>query len=82
MYALNLSKDGRILSVTFAKYASADDVFTETLPNGDVSDYLFVDGDFVYDPVLTETVHTPTWQDRMEAQIAYTAMMTDTLLEV
>ena len=29
-----------------------------------------------------ETIGTPTQLDRIEAQVAYTAMMTDTLLEV
>lgn len=80
-YALNLSKDGRVLSVTFAPYAPAGAVAVEVLPEGNLSDYRYEHGGFIYDPVPAEA-ETPTWQDRMEAQIAYTAMMTDTLLEV
>lgn len=33
-------------------------------------------------PEKTETISEPTQLDKIEAQVAYTAMMTDTLLEV
>lgn len=36
---------------------------------------------YVVDPVVEETETTPTQLDRIEAQVTYTAMMTDTLLE-
>jgi hypothetical protein len=82
-YALNLADDGRILSVTFEKYAPKDAVLVEELPEGNVADYLYVEGAFIYDPIPIEEVEeTPTQLDRIEAQVAYTAMMTDTLLEV
>lgn len=83
-YALNLAEDGRILSVTFPKYAPADAVIVETLPDGDVSEYRYVDGEFIYDPlpVPEQPEAEPTQLDRIEAQAFYTAMMTDTLLEV
>lgn len=51
MYALNLAEDGRILSATYPKYAPADAVIVEALPEGDISDYLYVDGQYVYDPL-------------------------------
>lgn len=35
----------------------------------------------IEDNGLPEPVETPTAMDRIEAQVAYTAMMTDTLLE-
>jgi hypothetical protein len=42
-----------------------------------------VDGEFIYDPIpVIEVVKQPTQLDRIEAQLIYTAMMTDTLLEV
>lgn len=82
-YALNLAEDGRILSVTFEKYAPANDVIVEELPDGDVSQYRYVDGEFVHDPIPEEKPDAaPTQLDRIEAQVTYTAMMTDTLLEV
>ena len=82
-YALNLAEDGRVLSVTFEKYAPVNAVIVEELPEGDVSNYRYVDGEFIYDPIpVIEVVKQPTQLDRIEAQLVYTAMMTDTLLEV
>lgn len=81
-YALNLAEDGRVLSVTFEEYAPGDALIVEALPEGDVSDYRYVDGAFVYDPVpVASPEEIPTQLDRIEAQLIYTAMMTDTLLE-
>lgn len=36
----------------------------------------------IEDNGLPEPVAMPTWQDKIEAQVAYTAMMSGTLLEV
>ena len=85
MYALNIDKEaGRVLSATLPKYAPEDAVTVETLPEGDISDYLYIDGKYVYDPLPEPEIDddAPTQLDRIEAQVAYTAMMTDTLLEV
>ena len=82
-YALNLAKNGRILSATFVKYAPEDAVLVDELPEGNITDYLFVNGEFVYDPIpVKPDVEEPTQLDMIEAQVTYTAMMTDTLLEV
>lgn len=51
MYALNLNEDNRILSVTFDQYAPSSQPRVDVLPDGDVSDYLYVDGGYVYDPI-------------------------------
>ena len=82
-YALNLAEDGRVLSATYAKYAPKDAVLVDELPAGNLSDYRWQDGDFVYDPLPEpEPVpEEPSQLDRVEAQAVYTAMMTDTLLE-
>lgn len=81
-YALNLANDGRILSVTYEKYAP-DGVIVDELPEGNVADYRYVNGEFVYDPIPVEPVaEVPSQLDIIEAQVTYTAMMTDTLLEV
>ena len=83
MYALNLAEDGRILSATYPQYAPADAVVVEALPEGNVADYRYVDGAFIHDPLPVEEMdEQPTQMDRIEAQLVYTAMMTDTLLEV
>jgi hypothetical protein len=82
-YALNLAEDGRILSVTFEKYAPEDAVLVDELPEGNVADYRYVDGAYVYDPIPVEPVEEkPSQLDIIEAQLFYTAMQTDTLLEV
>lgn len=81
-YALNMAEDGRILSATYEKYASEGAVIVDTLPDGDISDYRYQDGGFVYDPLPepAEPEPAPTQLDILEAQVTYTAMMTDTLL--
>lgn len=82
-YALNLAEDGRILSVTFEKYATDNMPVVEELPDGDVADYRYVNEEFIYDPLPKPVVEeTPSQLDILEAQVTYTAMMTDTLLEV
>lgn len=50
-YALNLDQEGRILSATYPQYAPADAPRVDTLPEGDVSDYRYVDGEYIYDPL-------------------------------
>lgn len=82
-YALNLGEDGRILSATFAEFASENMVLVEKIPEDNISNYRYVDGIFVYEPVFEGDMEdVPTRIDALEAQVAYTAMMTDTLLEV
>lgn len=50
-YALNLGDDGRILSATYEKYAAKEQPLVDELPEGDISDYLYLDGTYVYDPL-------------------------------
>lgn len=81
MHALNLAADGRILSATAPKFAPRG-VMVETLPDGDIADWRYVNGRYIYDPLPTEApAATATQLDRVEAQTIYTALMTDTLLE-
>ena len=81
-YALSLAKDSRILYATFEKFSTVGSVLVDSLPDGNIADYLYQNGEFVYDPIPEpETVETPSQRDRIEAQVTYTAMMTDTLLE-
>lgn len=82
-YALKTGENGRILSATFLRFARDTDLTAEFLPEGDITDYRYVDGAFCYDPIpLEEQEPVPSQMDRIEAQVIYTAMMTDTLLEV
>lgn len=83
-YALNLAEDGRVLSATFEKYAPDGSVLVDELPEGNLADYRWQDGAFVLDPLPEPEPEpeTPSQLDWVEAQATYTAMMTDTLLEV
>lgn len=59
IYALNLNKDHRILSVTFDQFAPSSQPRVNTLPDGDVSDYLYIDNEYIYDPIPIPPEPTP-----------------------
>ena len=59
MYALNLAEDNRILSACICLAGFEYENMVETLPDGDITDYLYVDGQYVYDP-LPEPEPAPT----------------------
>lgn len=81
-YGLNLAADGRVLSATFAVYAPADAPLVEQIPEDDITNYIYVEGKLQHFPAEKELVEEkPDRLDVLEAQITYTAMMTDTLLE-
>lgn len=67
MYALNIAEDGRILSATYPQYAPADAVIVDTLPEGNLPNYRYVDGEYIYDPlpVPEEPEPTPTPEERI-----------------
>ena len=68
MYALNLAEDGRILSATYPKYAPADAVIVNALPEGDIADYLYINGEFIYNPIpIPEPEVVPTQEERIAA---------------
>lgn len=50
-YALNLAEDNRILSATYEEYAKEGMPIVEALPEGNITDYLYVDGEYVYEPL-------------------------------
>lgn len=51
IYALSLGIDGRILSATYPQYAPAGAAIVDTLPDGNINDYIYSDSGFVYDPL-------------------------------
>lgn len=74
MYALNLAKDGRILSATYPRYAP-NAVIVDILPDGDISDYRYENGEYVYDPLpKPENPEIPTSNEVSVADMA-TAIM-------
>lgn len=86
MYVLNLAEDNRILSAAVVikgqNYEGV--VIVDTLPDGDITAYKYINNEYVYDPLPEPepAEEEPTQLDILEAQVTYTAMMTDTLLEV
>ena len=59
MYALNLDTDNRILSACVCLEGIEYENVVETLPDGDISDYKYVDGKYIYEP-LPEPEPKPT----------------------
>ena len=53
MYALNLDTDNRILSACVVLSIGNYDgmPIVNTLPDGDITDYKYIDGEYVYDPL-------------------------------
>ena len=83
-YALNLSEDYRILSASFCnEFTPEDAVKVDILPEGNISDYKYINCEYVHVPLHEPEPPTaqPSQLDIIEAQVTYTAMMTNTLLE-
>lgn len=86
MYALNLNEEKRILSacVVLPNGDYTNMPIVNELPEYNLVDCLYIDNKYIYSPVETENnisiIPKPTQLDRIEAQIAYTALMTGTLL--
>ena len=81
-YVLNLGEDGRVLSASFLNnFTPENSIVVEELPEDNISDYKYINNQYIFDP-LPIPEEKPTQLDIIEAQVTYTAMMTDTLLEV
>lgn len=50
-YALNLNEDGRILSATYEKYAAEGMPIVDALPEGDIYEYIYQNGEYIHDPL-------------------------------
>ena len=84
MYSLNLDVDNRILSACVCLDGFEYMNIVDILPEGDISDYKYIGSWYVYEPLPEPELPKPepSQLDVLEAQATYTAMMTDTLLEV
>jgi hypothetical protein len=63
MYALNLDNENRILSacVVLPKGNYTNMPIVDTLPDGNIVDYLYIDGGYIYSPLpKIEIVEEPT----------------------
>lgn len=50
-YGLVLDENNRIIDAPVQRYAPADSIIVDELPDGDFQDYLYIDGKYVYDPL-------------------------------
>lgn len=73
MYALNLGEGERILSacVKLNNQEYVGMVYVDKLPEGDIINYKYVDGDYIYDPLPKPEPITPepTIEEDMQALI-------------
>lgn len=83
MYALNLGEDTRVLSVCPCIDGQTYDNVVDSFPDGNITEYRYENGEFIYDPLPKPEPQPqePTQLDELEAQVVYTAMMTDTVLK-
>lgn len=87
-YNLELDSEGYVISMTFNKNGSYElDVSSLNLSR--LNCYKLIEGVLVFDDeklarIIAEEeqeASLPTWQERIDAQVLYTALLTDSLLE-
>lgn len=70
-YGLVLDADNRIVDAPVQRYAPVDAIIVDKLPDGDFRDYLYVNGEYVYDPLPKpepmEPAIEPTVWDELDA---------------
>lgn len=68
MYSIKLNDELRIEYATYAQYASENMISVEFLPDGDIHNYLYIDGEYVYSPLSNnDIVTTPSIDERVSA---------------
>lgn len=87
MYALNINKEtNRILSAwVVLPNGNYDGMpIVDTLPDGNLPDYLWQDGAFIYDPlpIPEEPEPEPTAEERIAALEEENAMLMECILEM
>ena len=78
--ALSLNNENRILSAwKVLPNGNYDGMpIVDTLPDGNLPDYQYIDNEFIYNPLpKEEPVVKPSQLDIIEAKLSYIAMMTD-----
>lgn len=68
-YGLMLDEDNRVVSAVQQRYAQEGAVIVYDLPEGNLHDYLYIDGEFIYDPLPKPDVPDPqpTQEERITA---------------
>ena len=68
-YALSLAEDNRILSAwVVLPNGNYDGMpIVESFPDGDITDYRYIDGEYIYDPLPEpeQPIPTPTAEERI-----------------
>lgn len=85
-FVLSLAEDNHVQGAgIYHVEIPAGAITSDYLPDEgySITDYRFENGEFIYDPLPKEEFDPgPSPLDKLEAQVTYTAMMTDTMLEV
>lgn len=63
-YSLNLGEDGRILSATKPEYLPSG-VMVDELPEGDISNWLYINGEYEWSPLPDPPDPGPTPEERI-----------------
>lgn len=50
-YALSLAEDNRILHATYEEFATDGMPIVDELPEGDIYEYRYVNGEYIHDPL-------------------------------
>ena len=84
MAYINIDETKRIVVASYNYHCGDGEIevdIPENITFENIHDYLYDNGEFIYSPRPEEPVeYVPTQLDMIEAQVTYTAMMTDTLL--
>ena len=59
MYSLNLAEDGRLLSACVCFEGRVYENIANTLPDGDITDYKYINNEYVYDPLPAPELPQP-----------------------
>lgn len=77
MYAIKLAEDNRILHIcTVLKVGNYDGMpIVDTLPEGDVTEYKYINGEYVHDPLPkeAEAEPEPTAEELLNAMLGVTS---------
>ena len=67
-YALNLDSENRVLSASPLECAPINATPVDSLPSGDIADYLYIDGEYIYNPLPKVEEEIPiTYEERIAA---------------
>ena len=83
-HGMILDENNRILSAMAKRYAPEDAIIVDNLPDGNLHDYLFIDGEYVYDPLPAPEPSDPkpTQEERIQHIEEQNAMLTECILEM